>query len=135
MNTQITWKYVKPIKDMGNIAKFESRFCKIPQDLLECIKANNGGRPSLNCFDLEKQKEREFKALFSFNKDDVENIFDAQDFDTQINSKERVLFPFANDSFGNLFCLYNNKIVLWEHEKDSIIPVADTWSDFLRMLY
>lgn len=128
--SEITWRYVKTIKNEKSIDEFESKFCALPKDLLECMRQNNGGRPSLSSFDLKNEKEKEFKTLLSFNEDDVENIFEAQNL-----TKKEGLFPFASDPFGNHLCLYQGKIVFWNHETDDTEILADNFSEFLQKLY
>ena len=128
----ITWRYVKPISSETAISDVEKKKnIMLPADLKEIIKKYNNGRPSLKLFDLGTEKEKEFKKLLSFNKEDVENIFGFLNIDTKIQG----LLPFASDPSGNLICLYQDKIYYWEHESDSIKYLADTFTDFLNKLY
>ena len=130
--TQLTWKYVKPIKDVNALADFEKKVgVQFPNDLKEIINQFNNGRPSNKYFDTTNEKECEFKKLFSLNPDDVENIYSTLEFDTQFKN----LIAFASNSFGNLICLYDGKIVYWKHETDEIEPLADTFTEFLAKLY
>jgi cell wall assembly regulator SMI1 len=133
----ITWKYVKPLSEANAIEDFEKKNnLSLPSDLKECIKANNGGRPSLNVFDTDDSKERVFKTLLSFNESDVENIYK---YFPIINSQSNNLIPFASDPSGNYLCLQNNKIVLFLHdnlpETERLEYVSDTFSSLLGKLH
>ncbi|OOF88611.1 hypothetical protein BKG94_05575 [Rodentibacter ratti] len=130
--TELTWKYVKPIKDKNALINFEKNAgIQFPNDLKEIIFKFNNGRPSNKYFDTVSEKECEFKKLLSLNTDDTENIYDFLGLDTQFKS----LVAFASNSGGNLICLYQGKIVYWKHESDQIEPLADTFSEFLEKLY
>ena len=130
--TQLTWKYVKPIKDINAIANFENKSgIKFPDDLKEIIIRFNNGRPSNKYFDTENEKECEFKKLLSFNIDDSENIYNTLGFETKFKN----LIAFASNSSGNLICLYEGKIVYWKSETDQIEPLSETCTQFLEKLY
>lgn len=130
--SQITWKYVKSLKNPNIITEVEQEFgIVIPQDLKEIIEKFNNGRPSLNEFDTTLSKGNEFKKLLSFNAEDIENVFDFKNIETNIQG----LFPFASNSSGNLICLYEGKIVYWIHETDSLENISDTFTEFLNSLY
>lgn len=129
---EITWKYVKEIKNANAIEEFEkTNSIQFPDDLRSILKKYNNGRPSAKCFDTQNAKEKEFKKLLSFNKDDTENIFEFVAFDTKLSG----LIPFADDPSGNLICLYQGKIYYWLHESDSVEYLADSFTEFLGKLY
>ena len=129
---EITWRYVKPITSITAISDIErQKSIMIPADLKDIIKKYNNGRPSLKNFDVGIEKEKEFKKLLSFNKDDIENIYGFLRIDTKIQG----LLPFASDPSGNLICLYQNKIYYWRHESDTVEYLSDTFTDFLNKLY
>lgn len=128
----ITWKYVKQLKKNDVIEEFEKKYiCSFPQDLKDCLIKNNGGRPSLKYYDLGNEKDKEFKTLFSFNEDDIENIYKYMPLD----SSDKTLIPFASDPAGNIFVVKNNSIGLWFHESDEVIIIANTFSEFLSKLH
>ena len=130
--TQLTWKYVKPIKNTNAITEFENKVgIKFPEDLKEMMTNFNNGRPSNKYFDTTNEKECEFKKLLSFNVDDTENIYDALGFETKFEN----LVAFASNSGGNFICLYEGKIVYWKHETDQIEPLTDTFTQFVAQLY
>jgi hypothetical protein len=130
---EIAWKYVKPLSKTSAVEDFEkAKNVSFPLDLKECIKTNNGGRPSLNIFDTDKSTGRVFKTLLSFNESDVENIYI---FFPIIRSQSNDLTPFASDPFGNYLCLKGNKIVLFLHETEQLEYISDTFSDLLVKLH
>jgi hypothetical protein len=130
---QITWKYVKPLSISSAVEDFEKKNdVFFPTDLKACIKANNGGRPSLNAFNTDKTKDRVFKTLLSFNESDTENIYT---YFPIIHSKSNDLVPFASDPSGNYLCLHDNKIVLFLHETGKLEAVADSFSNLLEKLH
>ena len=129
----ITWKYVKPLSKIDAIEDFEKENnISLPLDLKKCIKANNGGRPSLKVFDTDDSKERVFKTLLSFNESDVENIYK---YFPIIYSHSNNLIPFASDPFGNYICLQDSKVVLFLHETGKSEYIADSFSGLLEKLH
>lgn len=128
----ITWKYVKPLESLESIAEYEALTrSQLPDDLREVIRLHNGGRPSLKYYDLPGEKDKEFKTLLSFNRNDVENVFAVYPLD----SADGALVPFASDPAGNFFVVRDGKVCLWQHESDSTIFLAETFSDFLETLH
>lgn len=129
------FKYVKELQDKGAIANFEKyKNIKFPADFVELVTANNGGRPNKNIIDTSKNKERIFKTLLSFNKNDKETIYTA--LEALNDSKNNDLIPFASTPSGDFFCFDNEmRIVLWLHETDKTEFVADNFSQMLGKLY
>jgi hypothetical protein len=128
----ITWKYVKALTTATAIEDFEkANDFSFPQDLKQCIKTNNGGRPSKNVFDTAKSKERVFKTLLSFNPADVESI---QKYFPTVRAENHALVPFASDPFGNFLCMQNGEVVLFLHETGAIEPVAKSFTALLEKL-
>ena len=129
----LTWKYVKPLSNSNAVEDFEKdNHITIPQDLKQCIKDNNGGRPSLNVFDTNKSRDRVFKTLLSFNKADKETIFSLF---PSIHSEHNGLIPFASDPGGNYLCIQGTKIVLFLHENETLEDIADSFSELLLKLH
>ena len=97
------WKYVKPLKDIGNIYDFEeSEKIEFPDSYISVVKKYNGGRPEKNIYDTDKTKERTIKSLLSFNDDDRETIRKtAENLKEELGGKS---LAFASDNFGNLIC-------------------------------
>jgi len=131
--TNISWKYIKPLISRTAVSDFEKEAgIMIPDDLKQCLESNNGGRPSKNVFDTEHYKEKEMKALLSFNKTDTENIYAVY---SAMKGEIKGLVPFASDPGGDFLCLYKNKIVLYFHETNAVEKVADSFTEFLSKLY
>lgn len=132
----LKWKYVSPLKDGTevDIVELKYRFM-IPDDLKKCIVENNAGIPSLFTFDLGMNKEMVFGGLLSFNEGDEDSFYDYVGLFEKEDGKALKMFPFAIDPAGNFFCIENNKVVLYNHEEDSTIVIANTFSAFLNMLY
>lgn len=130
--SKLIWNYVKPLNQVNSVELFEQTYQVVfPDDLKEIIKTFNNGRPSLKVFDIGTLKEREFKKLLSFNQEDMENIYDFLNLD----SNQVGFIAFANDPAGNLIGLYNGKIYYWLHESDELLFLADTFTQFLDTLY
>lgn len=133
--SELTWKYVKPLNSDNAVENFESHNnLKLPEDFYACIKENNGGRPDKKVFDTEITKGRVIKSLLSFNKDDLETVYDAMD---TLKKENDNLVPLASDPGGNYIC-YNKKqqnIELWLHETNNTEKISDTFNAFLDSLY
>lgn len=130
--SEITWKYVKELKNNTAIDEFEKAHnFSYPLDLKQILLKYNGGRPSLKYYDLQGEKDKEFKTLLSFNESDIENIYKCYPLD----SADKTLIPFASDPAGNYFILKDNAIYLWEHESDKTTFLAASFAEFLDTLH
>lgn len=125
------WKYVKKI-DLNKILEVEKYFnYKFPNDFVEFVLKYNGGKPISKIFYVNKESERVFKTMLSFNKEDRENIYIG--FDTKYKNN---LIAVASDEVGNLICYERdtNNIVYWNHEFDKLEFLAYKWIDFVNAL-
>lgn len=130
----ITWKYIKPLKNPNEIEIFlKENSLQLPEDVIKCMKDNNGGRPSKDIFDTEESIEHVFKALLSLNREDKENIYNIY----SSEFKEIELFPFATDPAGNYICidLKDNKIVFYNHENSRKEYICNNFHDLEDLLY
>lgn len=128
----ITWKYVKPLENQNSVSELEKNIgISLPLDIQQIFQKYNNGRPSLKLFDTSKEVECEFKKLLSLNTSDAENIYDF----LKLESKFKELVPIASTPSGNLICLYDGKIVYWNHELDSIEELSNSFTNFLEKLY
>ncbi len=129
----MNWKYVKNLQEIDLINEFEKEFnCKLPDDFIKCVKNNNAGRPELNSFDTEVTSERTIKKLLSFNKNDSENIWNANKI---LNKIQANIIAFAMDSFGNYICFdTKNTVVFFEHETETMEIISDNFNSFLSKL-
>ena len=105
---------------------------KLPEDIKKIFLSSNNGRPSVYVFDSPNAKEHVLKKLLSFNKEDIENVYEAK---TVVDNDDKSLFPLANDPSGNLICLKESKIVYWHHETGEVEFLANTFTEFLESLY
>lgn len=131
----LSWKYVKPLKNNKAVETFESEYgLKLPQDITNCIKQNNGGRPDKKVFDTEVSKGRVIKSLLSFNKDDLETVYDAIDI---LKNEKPNLVPLVSDPSGNYICFDTKQqvIVLWLHETNMTEKISTSFAAFLEKLY
>jgi hypothetical protein len=130
----MNWKYVKTLQTEDLINEFENNVgYKFPEDFVEIVKSYNNGRPENDIFDTAETKERNFSTLLSFNKDDIENIWDSVDWCKELD--EYVIF--AMDDFGN-FIVYrksDNKIYFVDSETLKVEFVADSFTELLEKLY
>lgn len=126
------WKYIKEIKDEKTIEKIEKIYnIRIPILLKQIILQYNGGRPLYNIFDTIDSKEKVFKSLISYNKDDKDNIYLYEEI------FDKGLIPFANTEFGDVICINNktNEVELYLHELDKTEKICDSISEFFDKLY
>lgn len=114
---EITWKYVKPLKDPKAVKDFLDKYgIELPASLIDIMEKYNGGRPSEKTVITETQREYVFKSMLSYNSDDKETIYSIY----PDLFKETDWFPFASDAAGNFICydLRQKKCVLYNHETD-----------------
>ena len=132
----LVWKRVKPLVEKDSINKFQEIYGIVfPEELKELIKVNNGGRPSLDIIKTVEGEELEVKALLSFNKEDVENIYNVINYFKE-HFQVRIV-PIATEPSGNYFCinLTNNSIVYWNHETNKETLISNGIKEFLMSLY
>lgn len=130
------WKYVKPLTSEEKIKEFEDTVkFNLPEDFKKCVVQNNGGRPNLRTFDTDKEKERSFKSIFSFNTEDRETVWKTLDACEEELSDKYVAFGI--DNFGNLICFdrKNSNVIFLDVETLNTEYIAPTFSDFLDKLY
>ena len=126
------WKYVKSINDSKSIENIEQKFnVKIPVDLKYIIIKYNGARPLKNIFDTQNSKERVFKSLLSYNKEDKENIYIYDEL------FHRGYIPFAITPSGDLLCINkeNQNVELYLHETDIFELICSDITKFIDTLY
>ena len=120
---ELTWKYVKPLKNQRAVEIFLSKYqISLPITLIQCLSVNNGGRPSKKIFDTDKGKEYVFKSLLSYNEDDKECIYNVY----PNLFKGTSLFPIGTDAGGNFVCYDTSmdKYVLFKHETNTLETVV-----------
>lgn len=114
----LSWKYVKPIKEPEAVHNFLNKYkIVLPEELIQCITENNGGRPSQKLFDTDKGKEYVFKSLLSYNEEDTECIYKV--FPELFYGT--ALYPIGTDASGNFICfdIAEQKYALLKHETNA----------------
>ncbi len=131
----LIWKYVKPLREKGVVEKFlRDNNILLSDEIVACLKENNGGRPMNEVFDTDKSKERIFKALLSYNKTDRETIYSCY----PGIFREKGLFPLATDPAGNFISVdlrNNNAIIFFELESGTKEFIANTIGELVEKLY
>jgi len=116
--SELTWKYVKPLKSDGAVTDFlRAHNIFLPESLVACITKNNGGRPSEKLFDTDKGKEYVFKSLLSYNEGDLDCIHSF----FPVLFEGTSLYPIGTDSSGNFICYDTAKgnYILLNHESNT----------------
>lgn len=132
----MNWKYVKPLDSEKLIDEFECKVCyEFPSEFKECVLRYNGGRPEFRGFDTDRNTGREMKSFLSFNHNDRETVWKIFEWNQEELSNRYVAF--AIDNFGNLICFdaNNDKIVFVNHEDVSVEFIADSFAEFMDLLY
>lgn len=126
------WKYVKSLTDDKSIANIEQKYdVEIPKYLKDIIIKYNGGRPLKNIFNTKNNKEKVFKSLLSYNKEDKENIYIYDDL------FYKGYLPFAITPSGDLICINFEKlsVELYLHESDTFEWICNDINNFIDNLY
>ena len=129
----ITWSFIKPLRDDMCVKEFETDYNVVfPAAYKELVLQCNNGYPSHNMFKLPSGESCRMSHLYSFNREDTENMWD-------FNSAENLdagFIAFANDSFGNQigFRLADHAIVFADYDTGEISKIANDFLEFLRQL-
>ena len=118
---------------------------KLPDSYVLFLEYCNGGAPQARYF-FAGDEEWSIDFFFYLAPTDVEDsptgsvIFRFHNI-TQLSQtfSNDKLIPIGRDAFGNLICLYPSRseeipVVIWDHEIDELIYVADSFDDFLDLL-
>lgn len=115
----------------GQLAKTEQHFgVSLPADYKETLAQCNRGKPTLERFNTERQRE----CVLDYMIDLEETVAMAQAIPADN------LIPIARDPFGNLiaFSLADGQVdavVFWDHESNDIAKIASSFTEFLQKLY
>ena len=137
------WDYVEELESDSIIEEFEAFVgYTFPEDYKECVKLYNGGAPEYTDFDVKNESIGTtcIDYLYSFNKDASESIWDLYGWDEFCEETEGLIgkyIAFAGDSGGNSLCFdtETNHIVFVDHETLEIEELADTFTEFINLLY
>ena len=126
----LEWKYFVPVSE-EQLAKIEQHFgVSLPVDYKETLAQCNRGKPTLERFNTERQRE----CVLDYMIDLEETVATAQAIPTDN------LIPIARDPFGNLiaFSMADGQVdavVFWDHESNDIAKIASSFTEFLQKLY
>ena len=126
----LKWKYAEPL-DESQLSKIEAHFgLSLPDDYKASLAKCNRGKPTLERFDTERQKE----CVLDYMVDLEDTVAIAQAIAPDN------LIPIATDPFGNLIALkvadrQIESVVFWDHERDEIYKLSGSFTEFLKKLY
>lgn len=91
-------------------------------------------KPEKNILGLLNGIEKLVRYFYSMDPNSKTYILKFQSFDSELKDK---LVPFAELEFGDTLCFERetNKIVIYNHETDTIDVVANDWNNFIKELY
>jgi hypothetical protein len=130
------WNYVQPIKNKRVINEFSLMVDYVFSDeYLDFIEEYNGGRPDKRNFVTAEGNKYTLKTFLSFNKDDMDNVWDIIDWSEDLVQDKREI-PFAIDAYDNLICFNceDNKIIFCDTETAEIEEIAEDFEEFLEKL-
>lgn len=130
------WKRIKQLKNKNSIEDFQNEYkLDLPLSLKNLILKYNGARPEKKLIKMDNGHLLEMKMLLSYNREDLENIYDCINFFKDKYNNDRL--PFAIEPSGNYFCinLENFSIEYWNYENDTLITVANSLKQFLDKLF
>ena len=136
------WDDIEPLKDTSLIEKYEQQIgYRFPDDFRQCVLENNSAYAEPDGFDTDKTEGRVFNHLFSFNPDDIDNIWDVgcglDDTMEEIAELMQNYVTFASSPFGDPICFdrRDDSIVYVDHETLEVEYVAPSFQAFLDKLY
>jgi hypothetical protein len=145
--TTVSWRSNNMPVDRDVIRHYgEIIDAKLPEEYINLVTTNDGGKPRPNCFDMEERKEAVFNNLLAFNPKVGQDIFGIYEL-IKNNTGESKILPFGRDPFGNFICfdfrknLSNPGIVFFDHEADPDVHeeifkyVNSDFNNFIDSLY
>lgn len=139
------WRFVQTQVGLDAIEKVALAWnVTLPEAFVECVRANNGGHPSKEIFDVDGES-RILNRLLCFHEEGKPYVLRYHQL-----IRDRLVgrvYPIASDPFGNAICLdyrgdrENPSIVFWDHEvacedpEAALTYVAASFAEFLDMLY
>ena len=119
----ITWKYVKKLNDKDAVKKFLKKHnILLPEKIVKLLEQYNGGRPSEKSIFTSDNREHVFKALLSYNINDLESIYSI--YPAVFNDTN--LYPIGTDPAGNYVCYdyVNKKFMFLDHETGLVTEIV-----------
>ncbi len=130
----LKWKYVEPL-DESQLSKVEEHFgLSLPEDYKKSLVECNRGKPTLERFDTEFQKECVLDYMINLE----ETVAIAQAISSEYGVDN--LIPIGRDPFGNLIAFrivgkQIDSVIFWDHERGKISKISDSLTEFLENLY
>ena len=130
----LEWKYVEPL-DESQLSKIEDHFgLRLPEDYKKLLAECNRGKPTLERFDTELQKESVLDYMIDLS--DTISLAKTMSADYGIEN----LIPISRDPFGNLiaFRIAGQRVdgvVFWDHETNNISKISGSFTKFIEKLY
>ena len=121
----LKWKYVEPL-DESQLSKVEEHFgLSLPEDYKKSLVECNRGKPTLERFDTELQKECVLDYMINLE----ETVAIAQAISSEYDADN--LIPIGRDPFGNLIAFriadgQIDSVIFWDHERGKISKISDS---------
>ena len=139
-NKTIQWKAVRKTEDLSLLGEVEIRYgIEYPELYAKIVWENNAGVPERSNFMAAGYSECVFGRLISVRREDNPNILGAAAW-LEKEDPRVCRIPFAVDPFGNMLCFRFQEngvcmVVMIDHETNREVYLADTFEEFLDMLY
>ena len=144
----IEWEVFDSPVNRNTVTEVENLLqVRFPEDFIIYAQQYHGGFPDKTEFNFTNVDGTKglsgFDELLSFNTQRSNYIVEIYNSLSQSYFPKGII-PFGGEASGNYVCFdYRNNpakpfIVLWQHDKhvsESVIYVADSFTDFLQMLY
>lgn len=129
----VSWKYKIELVDENAFDIYESKYnILICKELRRFIKEHNAASPNCDCI-IINGTERVFDAVLSYNQEEKEATTFEVAFAAVHNDK---FIPFANDPFGNFFCINEEEcICFYDHEEGIWSETDIKLKDIEQQLY
>lgn len=103
------------------------------EDYKKYLLNNSVLKPEKNILGTPNGNEKLVRYFYSMDPNNKTYILKFQSFDSELKNK---LVPFAELEFGDTLCFERktNKIVVYNHETDTIDDIANNWNDFIKKL-
>jgi hypothetical protein len=139
MNIQeLEWKYVKKYSGKNLLGELEKESgLALPESYKTMAEKHNGGRPNKRIFGSGDGALPLRSFLRVDETEDASSAAFAHERVKKINNK---LFPFADDSFGNYFCLFPSNdssepvVVFLDMELEKMTELSESFSSFMNSL-
>ena len=146
-NVNMNWDFLGPsdvevLESENIIEEYEKEIgYTFPNDFKSFMRQCNGARLEKELFDVDIEDigTTDFRT-FSFNKDSASSIWDLGPFDEMDDYFKKLANKYtciADTSFGDFICynVKNDRLYFFDHETLKKIKLANSFTEFSRMLY